>query len=142
MHKKVVDMLESLDAELFDKICFVDDSLLVVLAEAKHEIEITNKIQEAFDGMHPCMKFTYLTISMHITGKKLKTRKPLKFLAINLIPTLYDNHDFIIETQENIKDASESPFSITPFSSAQPKAVMLARISTTRHHNITLSSSE
>ena len=86
------------------------------------------------------MKFTYVTISMHITGYQPKKSKPLKSLAINLIPTLHANNDFIIETRVNIKKSS--PYSITPYSSAQPKAVMLARINTTRHRYITLSSSK
>ena len=43
MYKKVIVMLKSFGAELLDKIRFVDDSLLVVLAEAQHEQEITKK---------------------------------------------------------------------------------------------------
>lgn len=103
----------------------------MVLAGAQHEQEIAKKIEEAFNGMHTCMKFTYVTISMHITGNKPEKSKPLKVLAINLIPTFYANHDFIIETKVNIKESS--PYSFTPYSSAQPKAVVLARITTTRH---------
>ena len=68
-------MLKSFGAELLDKISFVDDSLLVVVAEAQHEQEITKKIEEAFNNMHTCMKFTYVTISMHITGNKPKKSK-------------------------------------------------------------------
>ena len=65
------------------------------------------------------MKFTYVTISMHITGNKPDKRKPLKFLAINLMFTPYDNHDCNIETKVNSKESS--PQSATPYSSAQPK---------------------
>mmetsp|Transcript_84117 Transcript_84117/g.136359 ORF Transcript_84117/g.136359 Transcript_84117/m.136359 type:complete len:235 (-) Transcript_84117:961-1665(-) len=90
--------------------------------------------------MHPCLSFTFVHEIYFLLGDKEKTPKPFPFLELNLLPILYSNRTFIIQHTVNVKDSS--PYSITPYSSAHPNSVKIAKITTTRHRLIILSSTE
>jgi len=97
-------------------------------------------LEEAFSQMHTCLSFTFVHEVYVLLGNKQKTSKPFPFLELNILPILYSDHTFIIQHTVNVKDSS--PYSITPYSSAHPDSVKIAKITTSRHRLITLSSSE
>ena len=73
-------------------------------------------------------------------GNKQKTPKPFPFLKLNLLSILYSDHTFVMQHTVNVKDSS--PYPITPYSSAHPEAVKVAKITPARHRLMTLSSTE
>ena len=90
--------------------------------------------------MHPCLSFTFVHQVYFLLGNKQTTPKRLPFLDLNILPILYSDHTFIIQHTFNVKDSSS--YSITPYSSAHPDSVKIAKITTARHRLITLSPTE
>ena len=97
-------------------------------------------LEEAFSQMHPCLSFTFVHQVYFLLGNKQKTPKRLPFLDLNILPILYSDHTFIIQHTFNVKDSSS--YSITPYSSAHPDSVKIAKMTTSRHRLTTLSSTE
>ena len=119
---------------------FADDTLLALLCPKDQVAHVMASLEEAFSQMHPCLSFTFVQEVYFLLGNKQKPPKPLPFLELNLLPILHSDHTFIIQHTVNVKDLS--PYSITPFSSAHPDSIKIAKIATSRHRLITLSSTE
>jgi len=119
---------------------FADDTLLAFMCPKDQVAQLMTSLETAFSDMHSCLTFTFAHEVYFMRGNKEKTPAPFQFLELNLLPILYSDHTFIIQHTANVKDSS--PYSITPYSSAHPDAVKIAKITTSRHRLIILSSME
>jgi len=135
-----LDMKFAGAAELVMKARFADDNLLALLCPKDQVAHVMASLQEAFSDMHPCLSFTFVHETYFLLGDKKKTPQPFPFLELNLLPILFSDRTFIIQHTVNVKDSSA--YSITPYSSAHPDSVKIAKVTTSRHRLITLSSTE
>jgi hypothetical protein len=138
MYKQLTLTLDTKFAETAEPVMkarFADDTLLALLCPKDQVAHVMASLEEAFSQMHPCLSFTFVHEVYFLLGNKQETPKPFPFLELNILPILYSDHTFRVQHTVNVKDSS--PYSITPYSSAHPDSVKIAKIITSRHRLIT-----